>query len=249
MKEATKGFKGFNLEGACRGMHYSPGETYAIFNKKRLECCTNSGLHFCIKPEDVWRYYSPDGSKYAEVTAPGKCIGTPDPYDSKRATRTLTIGKYFYSAFEFARRFFKKARARKTDEGESYICSGPGYCSRYSVIGVSDRQCIEATKAISIGSSSAIYGEELAFASGFGDIVTSKRIAIGIDCRTVAKEAGGVAITTHIASGVLGSRLVFLVPSACSGPIAVHVFLVDGRKVKPNVWYYYANGKLREYAD
>ena len=114
MGDLVTGFKGFRFDGTCRGMQYETDKTYTVDSKKKLVCCTDTGLHFCIEPEDVWEYYPPSYvGKYAQVQTNNKCVGTDEvfPGDSKRATRKLTIGSYFYSAFEYARHFFDKIKS------------------------------------------------------------------------------------------------------------------------------------------
>ena len=107
--QLTEGFKGvLNLDGRARWnkgeiSNYEPGKTYSIKNKKKLALCSDSGIHFCKKAEDVWGYYSPYDSKYIDVYSTTKCVSDEEPAgDSKAATKKLTLGERFMGAFEFA---------------------------------------------------------------------------------------------------------------------------------------------------
>ena len=77
VEKCQTGFKGFDHNFCCRGMQYATGAEFAITNKKKLEMCEN-GLHFCVKPTDVLRYYPPffgdERTRYATVTATGKVV-------------------------------------------------------------------------------------------------------------------------------------------------------------------------------
>jgi hypothetical protein len=86
-KEPTivTGYKGFDKNMQCRGMQYEEGKT---FKSDEASLC-NSGLHFCEYPLDVFGYYAPADSLYAEVEA----VNPTDEHkgDSKRVTTELRI--------------------------------------------------------------------------------------------------------------------------------------------------------------
>ncbi|MBO9592763.1 MAG: hypothetical protein J7599_07615 [Niabella sp.] len=88
-----KGFKGFDKNFVCRDMQYKVGETYEIPKDKKLKCCPQSedeaGLHFCENPMDVFGYYAPAESKFAEVESEGD--SKQDNEDSKVSARKLHI--------------------------------------------------------------------------------------------------------------------------------------------------------------
>lgn len=81
----VKGFKGFNKDLKCRDMQYEVGKTFEVPSAKACR----EGLHFCEEPFDVFNYYAPSDSRYAEVEALGDVDRDND--DSKVATTKLRI--------------------------------------------------------------------------------------------------------------------------------------------------------------
>jgi len=70
------------------------GKEFEIPKDKKLKCCpddkeTEGGLHFCENPLDVFGYYSPADSKFAEVEGRGEVEKHIE--DSKVATSRLFI--------------------------------------------------------------------------------------------------------------------------------------------------------------
>ena len=63
------GYKGFDKDFKCRGFQYEVGKTYK--HEGKLSLC-ESGFHFCENPFDVWGYYPPTESHFAEVEADGE---------------------------------------------------------------------------------------------------------------------------------------------------------------------------------
>ena len=78
--------KGFDLKMQCRGFQYEFGKAYEHSGK--VEAC-NSGFHACEYPLDVFGYYPPGLSRYAEVTLGGKTHR--DGSDTKVAAAKITI--------------------------------------------------------------------------------------------------------------------------------------------------------------
>ena len=60
------GFKGFDKDWKCNGFQYEVGKTYET--KEDIRLC-EKGFHFCENPLDVFSYYPPTESKFAEVEA------------------------------------------------------------------------------------------------------------------------------------------------------------------------------------
>jgi hypothetical protein len=91
--QSVPGYKGFNSDFKCIDMQYEVGKTFEMPKNKRLACCPDNssegGLHFCESPLEVFGYYPPASSKYAEVKSEGDIIKSDS--DTKIATSKLHI--------------------------------------------------------------------------------------------------------------------------------------------------------------
>ena len=80
-------YKGFNKDLQCRDYQFAIGETY--HHEGKVEAC-GSGFHACECPFDVFGYYSPANSRFAETIS----FGTTDHEehgDTKIASASITI--------------------------------------------------------------------------------------------------------------------------------------------------------------
>ncbi|MDU3912059.1 hypothetical protein [Kluyvera ascorbata] len=80
-------YKGFNKDLQCRDYQFAIGETY--HHEGKVEAC-GSGFHACECPFDVFGYYSPADSRFAETIS----FGTTDREeggDTKIASASITI--------------------------------------------------------------------------------------------------------------------------------------------------------------
>ena len=80
-----KGYKGFNKDLKCRDKQYEVGQTY---EEPEAKAC-RAGMHFCEYPLDVFNYYAPADSRYAEVEGDGEVDRAGD--DSKVAVTHLHV--------------------------------------------------------------------------------------------------------------------------------------------------------------
>jgi len=86
MADKQTGYKGFNKDFKCRDYQFKVGKT--AIHKGDIRLC-ESGLHFCEHPLDIFTYYPPSESRYAEVDAEGVSAQRSD--DSKRVAKRLHI--------------------------------------------------------------------------------------------------------------------------------------------------------------
>lgn len=80
-------FKGFNKDLKCRGFQFAIGETF--HHDGKVEAC-GSGFHACECPFDVFSYYSPAESRYAETISFG-ITDSEEGGDTKIASSSITI--------------------------------------------------------------------------------------------------------------------------------------------------------------
>ena len=83
---AIKGYKGFDKNMQCRGFQFKEGGTYETDNAVICE----SGFHFCENPLDVFNYYDPASSRFADVESLADVVGNDE--DSKKCTTKIKIG-------------------------------------------------------------------------------------------------------------------------------------------------------------
>jgi hypothetical protein len=86
MERPIKGYKGFNKDLKCRDFQYAVGETYE--HSGEVSLC-KSGFHFCESPLDVFGYYPPSDSRFADVSGSGDIRRATG--DSKVACKTLHV--------------------------------------------------------------------------------------------------------------------------------------------------------------
>ena len=79
-------YKGFDSSLKCRGFQYQVGETYE--HEGEVKTCSG-GFHACEYPLDVFGYYPPSGSRFAEVEQDGEISSYGG--DSKVASKRITI--------------------------------------------------------------------------------------------------------------------------------------------------------------
>ncbi|ELB3314906.1 hypothetical protein RHJ55_000820 [Salmonella enterica] len=80
-------FKGFNKDLTCRDFQFAIGETF--HHDGKVEAC-GSGFHACECPFDVFSYYPPAESRYAETISFG-VIDREEEGNTKIASASITI--------------------------------------------------------------------------------------------------------------------------------------------------------------
>jgi hypothetical protein len=86
MSDTKTGFKGFDKNWKCQDYQFEVGKTYTHDGEVKL---CSSGFHFCEHPLDVFEYYTPNESRFAEVEALD--VSDQTDGDTKRVCKTLRI--------------------------------------------------------------------------------------------------------------------------------------------------------------
>lgn len=84
--EVVTGYKGFDSKLKCKEHQYEVEKEYTYDDK--IDLC-QSGYHFCEYPLDVFTYYNPANSRFAEVEA-DEVLAKRDG-DTKRVCKTIRI--------------------------------------------------------------------------------------------------------------------------------------------------------------
>ncbi len=126
-------YKGFNLDLSCRGHKFEIGKTYEMDGP--IKACAR-GFHACEHPLNVFDYYPPAGSRFAEVRLSGEISRKGD--DTKVAAARISITAELGIA-ELVDRAVKWVFARSNPDGEA----ATGYQGAASATG--DRGAASAT--------------------------------------------------------------------------------------------------------
>jgi hypothetical protein len=135
-EEKIVAYKGFNTDLTCRGYQFEFGKTYE--HEGTVKACS-SGFHSCESPMDVFGYYAPATSRYAEVEVAGKISRHSD--DSKIASATitlkaeLTIPEFVQRAIDWVWNKVDKSLEQQIMPGYQSAASNTGYQSAASNTG------------------------------------------------------------------------------------------------------------------
>ena len=241
-----KMYKGFDKDMKCRGYQFEVGKTY---EEPEAKLCAR-GFHACEHPLDVFRYYAPGGSRFAEVDLGG--LAKERDSDTKRAGKCITITAELklheiISAavkFVFERADWSKKETQSTGDmgaasatGDMGAASATGYRGAASATG--DMGAASATGDMGAASATGARGA----ASATGDMGAAS--AVGDEGCAIALGIKGKA------SGKLGTWLTLSEWREDDDGwhrINVKTHKVDGKTVKADTWYQLKGGKFVEVA-
>ena len=200
------GFKGFDKDLKCKGHQYEVGKTYE--HKGDIKLC-ETGLHFCENPMDVFNYYAPADSRFAEVEADG--VSDEKSGDSKKVCRKIKI-KAELNILNLVNLSVKYVLDHVIDTKKE---SNAGYRSASTNTGN-----YSASTNTGYRSASKVEGKDsIACGLGYQNKASGK-----IGCWLVLAERDNYENGYKI--------------------LSVKTVLVDGKKIKEDIWYTLKGGKF-----
>jgi len=245
--QVITGFKGFNKDFKCVGNGYEKQYTPNSEHEDAEAKACKKGLHFCEYPLDVFGYYPPGTSRYAEVEGGGKTDKEVNS-DSKVACTHLKIGvevsieKIIKSAIKFTFDRVKwtkenttnKDGAGATSNGDNSGATSNGDNSGATSNGYNSGATSNGDNsgATSNGNNSGATsnGDNSWAKAGKGCIAT----AIGLN----SKAAGAIGSWLTISECEVREYVTYI--------IDVKTTFVDGKKIKADTFYKLVAGKIIE---
>ncbi|HEC9104516.1 TPA: hypothetical protein R4D81_004669 [Salmonella enterica subsp. enterica serovar Rissen] len=200
-------FKGFNKDLKCRDFQFEIGKTF--HHDGKVEAC-GSGFHACECPFDVFSYYSPADSRFAETISFGITDREEDG-DTKIASASITIKaeltlpQFIQRGIEWIWSKIDKSLEQQIMCGDCSAATNTGYCSAATNTGY----CSAATNT---GDCSA------AEVSGSQSVAA----AFGIEGKARASEGGAIVLCYRDEDGEL---------------IHIRASKVGENGIMPNTWY------------
>ncbi|EBY3428946.1 hypothetical protein D4E50_14945 [Salmonella enterica subsp. enterica serovar Senftenberg] len=218
-------FKGFNKDLKCRGFQFAIGETF--HHDGKVEAC-GSGFHACECPFDVFSYYPPAESRYAETISFG-ITDSEEGGDTKIASSSITIKdeltlpQFIQRGIEWIWSKIDKSLEQQIMCGNRSAATNTGYQSAATNTGY-------RSAATNTGNRSAATntGDQSA-ATNTGDwsaaeVSGSQSVAasLGIEGKARASEGGAIVLCYRDEDGEL---------------IHIRASKVGENGIMPNTWY------------
>ncbi|EBP6039857.1 hypothetical protein H7J80_001191 [Salmonella enterica] len=186
-------FKGFNKDLKCRGFQLAIGETF--HHDGKVEAC-GSGFHACECPFDVFSYYPPAESRYAETISFG-ITDSEEGGDTKIASSSITIKdeltlpQFIQRGIEWIWSKIDKSLEQQIISGNQSAATNTG--NRSAATNTGNRSAAEVSGSQSVAASLGIEGK--ARASEGGAIVLCYRDEDGELIHIRASKVGENGIT------------------------------------------------------
>ena len=252
-----KAYKGFDKDLKCLDFQYEIGKKYT--HNGDVEPC-ESGFHACEYPLDVFNYYPPAGSRFAEVETSGKIVPQGDKIccEKIKVKTELTLGALIQAAvnFTFERAKWTKDSQTKKEKGAASAtgdfgaASATGYGGAASATG--DFGAASATGEYGAASATGYFGA--ASATGLRGAASATGLcgaASATGNRGAASATGNESIACGLgfqckAKGAKGCWLVLAERNLDGEILSVKAAKVDGKKIKENTYYQLVNGMFTE---
>ncbi|EPT6981594.1 DUF7666 domain-containing protein [Salmonella enterica] len=218
-------FKGFNKDLKCRDFQFEIGKTF--HHDGKVEAC-GSGFHACECPFDVFSYYSPADSRFAETISFGITDREEDG-DTKIASASITIKaeltlpQFIQRGIEWIWSKIDKSLEQQimcgdcsaaTNTGDCSAATNTGYCSAATNTGY----CSAATNTGDCSAATNTGNRSAAEVSGSQSVAA----AFGIEGKARASEGGAIVLCYRDEDGEL---------------IHIRASKVGENGIMPNTWY------------
>ncbi|ECM4408840.1 hypothetical protein RU30_25820 [Salmonella enterica subsp. enterica serovar Give] len=200
-------FKGFNKNLKCRDFQFAIGETF--HHEGKVEAC-GSGFHACECPFDVFSYYPPAESRYAETISFG-VIDREEGGDTKIASASITI-KAELTLPQFIQRGIEWIWSKPDKSLEQQIMTG----NRSAATNTGNRSAATNTGNRSAATNTG--NRSAAEVSGSQSVAAS----LGIEGKARASEGGAIVLCYRDEDGEL---------------IHIRASKVGENGIMPNTWY------------
>ena len=225
-------YKGFDKDLKCRGFEYEVGKEYEEDAAKLCEM----GFHACENPIDVFSYYPPAESRYAEVDLDDLTeeVGDGSKRCGKRIKIRAEIGiKGIVDAFlKFTLDRIDWEHKKEFNTGDWSAATNTGNQSAATNTG-------NRSAATNTGNwSAATNTGNWSAATNTGDWSAAE-----------VSGKGSVAISTGYCGkvrGALGCAIVSVERDDNMNLVSICSEIVDGEHIKPYVWYMVKNGEFVE---
>ena len=239
-----KAYKGFDKDLKCRDMQYEIGKTY---EEPKADLC-KAGFHACEHPLNVFGYYPPAGSRFAEVDL--QEVSDQRDNDTKRVGKKITISAELRLPelidaavkFVFERVDWKNAKDKATgNQGAAYATGDQGAASATGNQGAAsatgNQGAASATGYQGAASATGYQGAASATGDQGAAYATGKEscaVALGYEAK--AKAAKGCWITLAEWADIDNEW----------HRVDVRTRKVDGKHIKADTWYQLVGGKFSE---
>ncbi|RXW27761.1 hypothetical protein DM877_17955 [Enterobacter cloacae] len=221
-------YKGFNKDLQCRDFQFEIGKTFK--HEGKVEAC-GSGFHACESPFDVFGYYYPAGSRFAETISFG-VTDREEGGDTKIASASITIKaeltlpQFIQRGIEWIWSKIDKSLEQQIMTGYQSAATNTGHQSAATNTG-----CRSAATNTGYQSAATNTGyQSAAEVSGSQSVAAS----LGIEGKARASEGGAIVLCYRDEDGEL---------------IHIRASKVGENGIKPDTWYQLSeDGELVEAA-
>ena len=264
MREVITSYKGFDKDLKCRGFQYEIGKEY---EEEKADCC-HSGFHAVEMPLHVFNHYAPgEMSRYCVVEQSGEIDREDNPEDSKLASTKIKIGAEIgipglvKAQFEYVRSRCTNEHNAEPGKPATAGCrgaatagdSGAATAGNYGAATAGNYGAATAGKygaATAGDSGAATAGDSGAATAGYRGAATAgdSGAATSRGSVSVGKDGVGTARGENAKiRGGIGAIITCAIESKESFDIITWASgIVDGEKLKPDVWYTVKDGAFIE---